>query len=108
MMEYLKSMKNLKTLSIPRLELLECVLLKNLYREVVSAIRKSTKINNNICWTDSEVALYWIKGKEKMWKPWVENHVVGIREVVDWDMWNNVPGVLNPADVPNVTCIKGK
>ena len=66
----------LKTLSVP---LLVCVLLKKLYREVMSAISKRTKINNNICWTDSEVALCWIKGKEKMWKHWVENRVVGTR-----------------------------
>ena len=36
-----------------------------------------------VCWTDSLVALWWIKGVDKNWKVWVENRVGKIREKVD-------------------------
>ncbi|XP_065678212.1 uncharacterized protein LOC124818127 [Hydra vulgaris] len=48
-----------------------------------------------------EVALYWIKGKERTWKPWVENRVNAIRKVVDRENWNHISGELNPADFPS-------
>ena len=50
--------------------------------------------------SDSKVVLYWIKGKEKSWRPWVKNRVVNIRKVVDRDRWFHVEDVYNPADVP--------
>ena len=35
------------------------------------------------CWSDSEIALAWIRGKERSWEPWVENRVITIRGMVD-------------------------
>ena len=35
-----------------------------------------------------------------MWKPWVENRVVGIRKIVAREQWHHVSGILNPADIP--------
>ncbi|XP_065664738.1 uncharacterized protein LOC136086370 [Hydra vulgaris] len=93
----------LKEISIPRLELLGCVLLSRLIEEVLRVLSKRLKFDNVICWCDSEVALYWIKGKEKTWKPWVENRVNAIRKIVDRQKWNHINGELNPADFP--TCI---
>lgn len=90
----------LKALTIPRLELLGCVLLSNLIRDVKGALVSRVIINRVYCWTDSKVALCWIKGKEKMWKPWVENRVVGVRKEVPRECWNHVSGSVNPADVP--------
>ena len=52
------------------------------------------------CWTDSEVALCWVNGKEKSWEPWIENRVVAIRKVVDCEKWHFVEGEVNPADIP--------
>ena len=52
------------------------------------------------CWSDSEIALAWIRGKERSWEPWVENRVITIRGVVDPNRWNFVKGELNPADIP--------
>ena len=49
---------------------------------------------------DSNVALCWIKGKEKSWKAWVENRVVSIRSVVGRDRWHFVKGERNPAGFP--------
>ena len=96
----------LKKLSMPRLELLSCVLLSKLLNEVLSIVTKRICVNNICCWSDSEVALCWIKGKEKSWRPWVENRVVNIRKVADRDRWFHVEGVHNPADIPTrvVSC----
>ena len=90
----------LKALSIPRLELLGCVLLSELIEDVYRSIADRILIERTICWTDSTVALCWIKGKEKSWKPWVENRVLRIRKVVNRDKWFHVAGVENPADSP--------
>ena len=94
----------LKTLTIPRLELLSCLLLSTLLSECKLALQRKIKIDKTFCWSDSEVALCWIKGKEKIWKPWVENRVVKIRKAVDRDCWFHVPGTLNPADRPTKMC----
>lgn len=94
----------LKSLTIPRLELLGCLLLTNLLNECKIALHKKVKIDEMFCWSDSEVSLYWINGKEKTWKPWVENRVVKIRNVVDRDCWFHVSGKLNPADGPTRMC----
>ena len=90
----------LKTLTIPRLELLGCLLLSKLIKEVLEGIKGRIKLDKIVCWSDSQVALCWIRGKEKSWEPWVENRVVSIRNVVDRDSWRFVKGEVNPADVP--------
>ncbi|XP_057308167.1 uncharacterized protein LOC130646050 [Hydractinia symbiolongicarpus] len=90
----------LKTLSIPRLELLGCLLLSTLIEDVTRAIAGRIKIDRIVGWTDSQVALCWIRGKERTWKSWIENRVVKIRKIVSPDMWFHVAGVENPADPP--------
>ncbi|XP_065671673.1 uncharacterized protein LOC136089549 [Hydra vulgaris] len=90
----------LKEISIPRLELLDSVLLSRLIEEVLRVLSRRVKFDNVIFWRDSEVALYWIKGKEKTWKPWVENTVNAIRKIVDRQNWNHISGESNPADFP--------
>ena len=97
----------LKELSIARLELLGCVLLIHLIDQVKCAINGRVMLTDVKCWSDSEVALYWIKGRGKRWKPWVENRVVKIRKVVDDENWSYVEGKNNPADVPTRICVKG-
>ena len=94
----------LKALTIPRLELLSCLLLSTLLSECKLALQTKIKIDRTLCWSDSEVALCWIKGKERIWKPWVENRVVKIRKVADRDCWFHVAGTLNPADRPTRMC----
>lgn len=90
----------LKELSIASLELLGCVLLTKLVKDIRLAVDKRLPINKVICLTDSEVFLCWIKGKEKSWKPWMENRVTSIRKIVDRECWNHVLGSVNKADIP--------
>ena len=90
----------MKELTIPRLELSGCVLLAKLLKDILSALEDRFKISNVFGWSDSKISLHWIKGKEKSWKPWIENRVVNIRKVVDRDRWCFVSGETNPADIP--------
>ena len=53
------------------------------------------------CYTDSTVALYWIKGTNKEWRPFVQNRVNEICEKTSPDLWYHCPGVTNPADLPS-------
>lgn len=54
-----------------------------------------------VCYTDSTVALHWIKGTGKEWKAFVQNRVQEIRQNTPPDLWNHCPGVTNPADIPS-------
>ena len=94
----------LKQVSIARLELLGCVLLSELVNQVLSALEKRISLKSVKCWSDSQVALCWIRGKTKHWKSWVENRVVKIRKVVDCDNWSYISGEENPADIPTRVC----
>ena len=90
----------LKSLTIPRLELLGCLLLSTLISEIQLCMSNRIVVDKVYCWSDSQVSLCWVKGKEKSWKPWVENRVVKIRKVVSADKWYFVKGEDNPADIP--------
>ena len=63
-----------------------CLLFSHLIKEVVLAVISRVCVDGMFCWTDSEVALCWVKkGKEKCLKRWVKNRVVAIRKVVNCD-----------------------
>ena len=95
---------SLKEISIARLELLGCVLLSDLVKEVLDVLKGRVVIDKVKCWCDSQVALYWLKEKTKRWKPWVENRVVKVRKVVDSDVWFFVQSEKNSADIPTRVC----
>lgn len=84
---------------IPRLELLACLLLSKLLRSLVSAVEGRFVIDRLTCWTDSQIALWWIKKVRKEWKVWVENRVTKIRELVAPRHWKYVRTNSNPADI---------
>ena len=47
----------MKPLRVPRLELLGCLLLSQLIKEVVLTVSSGVCVDGIFCWTDSEVAL---------------------------------------------------
>ena len=80
-----------KPLTIPRLELLSCLLLSKLIKTIYESLKHEITIARTTCWTDSKIAFYWIRQKYKDWKPWVQNLVNRINEVDI--VWKHVPGI---------------
>ena len=89
----------IKEHSIPRLELLSCLLLVELMQSFCTAVSSIVDIEDKYFWSDSEVALSWIRGENKMRKPWVQNRVTKIRKLSDINRWNHIPSEINPADI---------
>ena len=92
--------------SMPRLELLLTLLLAKLISSVSVALDMDIQLQPHHCFSDSKVALFWIKGITKEWKPWVENRVNEVRKIVPAECWKHCPGNENPADIPSrgITC----
>ena len=93
----------MQALTIPQLELLSALLLSRLIT-TVSGVLEPTLPNLEIkCYTDSTVALYWIKGTNKEWKRklFVQNRVGEICKKISPAKWHHCLGVTNPADLPS-------
>ena len=86
---------------IPRLELLSALLLSKLMTSTREALQSQLSFSDPVCYTDSKVALYWIRGCNQEWKPFVENRVTSIRASVPAQHWKHCPGRENPADIPS-------
>ncbi len=86
-----------KSVTIPRLELLSNLLASR----IVSYAKKA--YHRHECqiqvWTDSTIALCWIKGESGRWKTFVHNRVTQIREVFSTEEIRHCPGLENPADL---------
>ena len=91
----------LKKQTIPRLELLSALLLAKLVTSVSAALQSEIPLAGVSCFTDSKVALFWITGIEKEWRPFVQNRVNEIRRLLPMDCWRHCPGKENPADIPS-------
>ena len=85
-----------KETTIPRLELTACHMAANLI-ENASQVLSRFPLRNSYAWSDSKVALHWIKG-EGEYKQYVSNRVRKIRERKSI-VWRHVPGTENPADI---------
>jgi hypothetical protein len=88
----------IKEQSIPRLELLACVLLATLMQSVLNALQDVVTVKETVYWSDSKVALTWIKSN-KEWKKWIQSRVNLIRRRSDPDKWHYVKTEVNPADI---------
>ena len=87
--------------TIPRLELLGAVILARLVTAVEGALKCEVPIKKITCWSDSEVALCWIRGVDKEWKQFVQNRVNEIRRLLPVEGWKYCPTDSNPADIPS-------
>ena len=88
-------------MTIPRLELLAALLLARLLSSITSAILPEQVLDKPMCFTDSMIALHWIRGFDKEWRQFVQNRVIEIRSLVSFDCWYHCPGEDNPADIPS-------
>eukprot|EP00731_Ephydatia_muelleri_P035515 Em0131g2a len=87
--------------TIPRLELLAALLLARLLSTVAHALEPEQSLGEPLCFTDSKIALYWIRGFDKEWKQFVENRVREIRSLVPVKCWHHCAGNINLADLPS-------
>ena len=91
----------LQSQTIPRLELLSALLLSRLIKSVADSLEPTMSRLQFRCFTDSQVTLFWIRGTDREWKPFVQNRVIEIRGNTSPDCWNHCPGESNPADLPS-------
>lgn len=85
-----------KSVYTPRLELLSNLLAARLGEYIEKAL--STEFEK-ILWTDSAIALWWIKGEAGRWKQFVHNRVMEIRNRIPTESIRHCPGLQNPADI---------
>ena len=52
----------MKKLTIAQLELLSCLLLAKLVKTVVKAVESEVNVKKVLCWSDSQIAIWWILG----------------------------------------------
>ena len=87
------------------------VLLSKLIVLVKLAVEKMLKVIKVVCYSDSQIVLWWLKLIRKDWKLWVENRVQIVRKNVVPENWFYVPTDRNPADLAtrlkSPVCLKG-
>lgn len=88
----------LKKLSLPRLELCAAVLLSDLLHFISNIYANKLNISEIHAWSDSTVALTWIKSPPHRWKTFVGNRVSHIQEIVSPACWHHINTKENPAD----------
>ena len=86
----------IKSVSIPRLELMAAVLGLRLAETVSEKLE--IPLSQRTLWTDSMDVIYWIQGHSRRLKPFVFNRVAEIQRKSDPAQWRHVPGEQNPAD----------
>ncbi|GBM17102.1 hypothetical protein AVEN_133355-1 [Araneus ventricosus] len=86
----------LKRITPPRLELMACLIGARLLNFICS----NTSLDRNAAtlWTDSTVALSWIRGDPNRWKIFVCNRTTEILHYTTPSQWRHCPGFQNPSD----------
>ncbi|UYV67966.1 hypothetical protein LAZ67_5002653 [Cordylochernes scorpioides] len=90
----------MKSIKIPRLELMAMVLGARLANAIQAALKRKCETT---LWSDSTTALSWIK-REIEWRVFVRNRVREIQATTNLNDWRFVPSQLNPADLLSRSC----
>jgi hypothetical protein len=86
----------LKTISVPRLELNAIVLLTRLIEWVITSLQlREIPLYG---WTDSTVALAWLRQHPTRWSSYVANRVSEVQTRLPGIRWNHVRSRENPSD----------
>lgn len=88
----------LKRLTLPRLELTGALLGVRLADTILKTL--TVPPIRVFFWTDSQIALQWIRSSALQWKPFVSNRVREIQSKSDPQTWFHCRGKHNPADLP--------
>ena len=94
----------MKLQTMPRLELLACLITARLITQVHEALKCVVQIDNRYCWSDSSVALAWIRSTSKEYQPSVQNRVNEIRKLTSPECWRYCLTSCNPADTASRGC----
>ncbi|KAG0433326.1 hypothetical protein HPB47_020023 [Ixodes persulcatus] len=86
----------IKPVTLPRLELLACLLRARLF----DYVKKTLRIAHLQVqfWTDSEVVLRWIAGDATRWQQFVRNRVIEIQRPTEGFPWTHCPSHDNPVE----------
>ncbi|XP_064473912.1 uncharacterized protein LOC135388341 [Ornithodoros turicata] len=85
-----------KEVTLARMELLGALMSARL----ASYLRDNFKLTtSDFFWTDSMIALQWIRGDANRWPQFVRNRVTEIQQKVEKDRWRYVGTEANPADL---------
>ncbi|XP_045187492.2 uncharacterized protein LOC123545211 [Mercenaria mercenaria] len=87
----------LKSISIPRLELLAAILGLQLTQAICNVL--DMPVENVVFWSESINVLYLIHGASRQYKTFEANRVRSIHEITSPNQWRHVPTVNNPADL---------
>jgi hypothetical protein len=85
----------LKSLTIPRLELLAACLLAQLANKVIETLNK--EITQQFYWTDSTIVLAWLAREPIHWQSFVAHRVADIQSKTNVNNWYHVDSADNPA-----------
>ncbi|GFW97596.1 integrase catalytic domain-containing protein [Trichonephila clavipes] len=91
----------MKTITIPRLELMAATIGARLF----SSVKHALKISNikTYFWTDSSTVLTWII-RRKQWSVFVANRISEIRKLTTSEDWFHISTDQNPADILSRCC----
>lgn len=87
----------LKSLTIPKLELLGAYMLVKLVQKVIRAL--DVTISRIVHWCDSTIVLGWIHTSPHLLKTFVSNRISEIQLLSNPSDWRHVPTKENPADL---------
>eukprot|EP00794_Sanderia_malayensis_P017128 gene17128-biopygen14744 len=88
----------LKSLSIPRLELMSASILVTLMETVRNALSSQLKVHSVRFWLDSKTAMFWIYNQGE-WKNFVQHRVNEILRLTSKEDRGHVAGKENPGDI---------
>ena len=91
-----------KPMCLARLELMAAVIGARLTECVVKSLHLQPESIR--LWTDSAVALAWIRSSPQRWGTFVSNRVLEIQQKFPPECWRHCPGESNPADLPSRGC----
>ena len=86
----------IKRITIPRLELCGAHLLSQILYHVKEVFH--LPLDSIHAWTDSTIVLNWLTGSSRRFKPYVNNRISQIMDLIPPNRWKHVKGTENPAD----------